>query len=177
MANLASLFNNQPFKPNDVEELDFSPVPKGDYVILITESEIGMTKNGQGTLLTLKLVVQDGKYKGRTVFENLCVQHSNEIAQRIAQIRLKQICDAVGVGQLVDSNQIHDKPLIAQIDMELDQYAMDKRGDGEKVYRNVIKGYGPVTMDNKPQQATTKKPKAPAVAETVGEGYSEDIPF
>lgn len=183
MANLANLFNNAPFNPADVEELDFTPVPKGEYLIAITESELGLTKNGNGTLLTLKLTVQDGQYKGRTLFDNLCVQHSNNIAQRIAQTRLKQICDATGIGQLVDTNQLHDKPLMVIIDLEMDKYEMDKRNDGEKVYRNVIKGYGPC------QQPAKQKPKAPPVKPYNAGSYenksggvamadvNEDIPF
>ncbi len=162
MASLSALFGNKSFNPATVEAMDFSPIPKGDYPITITESEIKPTINGKGTLLTLKLVITGGKHNGRILFDNLCVQHSNEIAQRIAQTRLKQICDAVVIKSLTDSSQFHNKALRASIDLEIDDYQTNKRDDGEKVYRNTIKGYGSAT----PQ------------AETVApDDYEDDIPF
>jgi hypothetical protein len=143
MANLAALFGNKAFNPLDVEELEvgFAPVPKGIYSIIIVESELTPNKNGTGTNLTLKLIIQEGKAKGRTLFDTLCVVHKNEIAQRIAQTRMKQICTALGIGQVNDTSQFHDKPLSVSIDVELDEYSTNKRNDGEKVYRNIIKAY------------------------------------
>lgn len=161
MANLSSLFGNKAFNPSEVEEVsgDFSPLPKGGYLIHITESEIGPNKSGTGTNLTLKLVVQDGKYRNRIIFDNLCVQHANATAQAIAQTRLKQICESVGIKKLTDTSQFHDKPIIVNVDVEFDEFQTNKHNNGERYYRNSIKGY------------------APAKVEEVAGDFDDDIPF
>ena len=166
MANLSSLFGNKAFNPAVVEEVntDFSPLPKGEYLIHITESEIAENKSGTGTNLTLKLVVQDGKYKNRVIFENLCVVHQNPTAQGIAQTRLKQICEAVKVAALKDSSQLHDKPLVVNLDVELDKYATNNHPMNEPQFRNQVKGY----------RAAKNQP---APAQVVDDEYSDDIPF
>jgi len=165
MANLAALFGNKAFNPLNVEELEigYAPVPKGIYSIIIADSELAPNKNGTGTNMTLKLIIQDGKAKGRTLFDNLCVVHKNEIAQRIAQTRMKQICTALGIGQVKDTSQFHDKPLNVSIDVELDEYGTNKRNDGEKVYRNSIKAY----------EGAPSKP----VLAAAGVDFDDDIPF
>jgi hypothetical protein len=165
MANLAALFGNKAFNPLDVEEMEvgFAPVPKGIYSIIIADSELAANKSGTGTNMTLKLIIQEGKSKGRTLFDNLCVVHKNEIAQRIAQTRMKQICTALGIGQVKDTSQFHDKPLRVSVDVELDEYGTNKRNDGEKVYRNAIKAY-------------EGSPAKPVLATAVFD-LDEDMPF
>lgn len=162
MANLSTLFGGKTFKPAEVEEVntDFSPLPKGDYHVQITDSEIKPTSTGNGTLLTLKLMVQDGKFKNRIVFENLCVQHTNATAQAIAQTRLKQICESLKLAQLKDSSQLHDKDLLVKLDVEFDDFQSKK--NNTETYRNAIKGYSPFIGE-------------PALAD--GDDFEDDVPF
>lgn len=167
MSNLANVLGGN-FKPAEVDpyEADYTPLPKGQYEIKITDSEVGQTKSGNGTLLTLQLVVQSGKFSGRVLFENLCVQHVSEKAQRIAQTRLKQICDSLKIKQLKDSSQLHDKSLLVLVDVEFDQYASSKLPEGEKAYRNTIRGYSPIAG----QPITAREPGS-------DDELDDDIPF
>ena len=144
MANLASVFGGNGFNPDDVVETsgDFPVIPKGDYRVVIEASEINPTKNGTGQMLMLKVVLEDNK---RIIFDNLCVVHTNAVAQNIAQTKLKQITTSLGLKQVNDSSQLHDKPLIAHVDVELDKYRMEQAGTGEKIFRNNIKSYSPVS--------------------------------
>jgi len=96
-------------------ESQFSPVPNGDYPVIITESEMKPTKNGAGQYLQLVLEVIDGPYKGRKVWERLNLVNSNQTAVEIAQRSLSQICHAVGHLQLQDSVELHNKPMMAKI--------------------------------------------------------------
>ena len=73
-------------------ESQFSPVPNGDYPVIITESEMKPTKNGAGQYLQLVLEVIEGPYKGRKVWERLNIVNSNQTAVEIAQRSLSQIC-------------------------------------------------------------------------------------
>ena len=96
-------------------ESQFSPVPNGDYPVIITESEMKETQSGDGQYLQLVLEVIDGPYKGRKVWERLNLVNSNQTAVEIAQRSLSQICHAVGHLQLQDSVELHNKPMMAKI--------------------------------------------------------------
>ena len=96
-------------------ESQFSPVPNGDYPVIITESEMKETQSGDGQYLQLVLEVIDGPYKGRKVWERLNLVNKNQTAVEIAQRSLSQICHAVGHLQLQDSVELHNKPMMAKI--------------------------------------------------------------
>ncbi len=164
MANLSSLFGNNAFKPAEVEEVEggFDPVPKGQYTVQVTESEVMPNNLGTGTNLTLKLVIQDGKFKNRVIFDNLCVVHKNATAQAIAQSKLKQICESVGIKALKDSSQLHDKNISVFIVVAKDDYKTEKQG--VDVFRNNIRSYASLKVTE------TLEDNEEAIAD-------DDIPF
>jgi hypothetical protein len=189
MANLAHIFDNG-FMADEIEEQDsgFEPLPTGNYPVVITGSELRDNKNLTGVNMTLKFNVTAGKYQNRILFENLCVQHQNSTAQGIAQVKLKKLCEALGITKLVDTSELHDKPLIIAVGIEPDDYATQRAMDGQQVFRNMIKSYfmDTVALDKWREEygnAEAKKarltPKQRAMADT-GPGvddYSDDIPF
>jgi hypothetical protein len=169
--NLSSLFGNVAFNPETVVPMEggFNPIPKGTYQVLITESEIAPNKKGTGTNLTLKVVIQDGKYINRIVFDNLCVQHQNAVAQGIAQTKLAQICKALAIAELTDTSQLHDYLMSANVEVDFDEYGTNKQNNGEKVYRNSIKSYQAISG------AVPGKVSPAPVANDFE--YSNDVPF
>jgi len=104
-------FNAQTVSP----ESQFTPVPNGDYPVVITESEMKPTRNGDGQYLQLVLEIIDGPYKGRKVWDRLNLVNSNTTAVEIAQRALSQICHAVGHLNLQDTVELHNKPLTAKL--------------------------------------------------------------
>lgn len=96
-------------------ESQFAPVPNGEYPVVISESEMLQTKNGNGQYLQLVLEIIDGPYKGRKVWDRLNLVNTNTTAVEIAQRALSQICHAVGVLQLQDTVMLHNKPLVARL--------------------------------------------------------------
>lgn len=96
-------------------ESQFTPVPNGDYPVVITESEMKPTRNGDGQYLQLVLEIIDGPYKGRKVWDRLNLVNSNSTAVEIAQRALSQICHAVNHLNLQDSVDLHNKPLVAKL--------------------------------------------------------------
>ena len=188
MANIAHMFDHG-FMPDEIETQDavFDPLPRGNYPVIITASELADNKNLTGVNLTLKFNVQSGMYQNRVLFENLCVQHKNETAQKIAQTKLKRICEALGITKLIDTNELHNKPLIVGIYVELDDYATQRNLDGQQVFRNVIKSYFMDTEGmNKwreeygnatDRQQAKPKPRPAAKPAPVVDDYSDDIPF
>ena len=44
------------------QETSFSPIPAGNYLALVTSSEMKLLKSGNGTGLSLQLQIVDGQY-------------------------------------------------------------------------------------------------------------------
>jgi len=138
-------------------ESQFSPVPNGDYPVIITESEMKPTKTGAGQYLQLVLEVIEGPYKGRKVWERLNIVNSNQTAVEIAQRSLSQICHAVGHLQLQDSVELHNKPMMAKIVVR-QQDGYDDTNE-VKEYKAYSSGPGPApTAAPKPAAPSANKP-------------------
>ena len=128
MADLRG-FDAQTVEPND----SFDPISNGDYLCIITTSEMKPTKAGDGAYLELELQVIEGPYQGRKLWDRLNLNNANETTVKIAKGTLSAICRAVGVLQPTDSCELHDLPLVAKV-------ACKKRDDTEEL-TNVIKSY------------------------------------
>lgn len=87
------------------------PIPEGWYNVMIDNSEISPTKNGDGAVLKLRFKVVDGNFINRSVYGRLNIRNANDIAQRIALAQLSAISHAVGIMQVSDSQQLHGIPL------------------------------------------------------------------
>lgn len=122
-------FDAETIEPND----SFDPLPNGDYLCIITTSEMKPTKAGDGAYLELELQVIEGQYQGRKLWDRLNLNNVNDTAVKIAKGTLSAICRAVGVLQPKDSCELHDLPLVAKV-------ACRKRDDTEEL-TNVVKGY------------------------------------
>jgi len=109
------------------------PVPAGTYLAHITESDVQPLKSGNGTGLKLTFEIIDGQYKGRKIWENLNIQHSNEDTQRIAQSQLSALCHAVNVIKLQDTAALHLKPVNLKV--------VVREAQGQYQASNNIKGY------------------------------------
>ncbi len=149
MANLNN-FNAHEVEPSTV----LDPLPAGKYLAAITASEMKATKKKDGHYLELEFTVVDGPCKGRKVWDRLCLQHSNPIAQKIAQGNLSAICRAVGVMRPRDSVELHNLPLILTVKCK-------KRTDSDEI-SNEIAGY-----EAKPKVASQPTPTDPAAQEPV----------
>jgi hypothetical protein len=113
------------------------PVPAGTYLAHITESDVQPLKSGNGTGLKLTYEIIDGQYKGRKIWDNLNIQHSNEDTQRIAQSQLSALCHAVNVIKLQDTAALHLKPVNIKV--------VVREAQGQYQASNNIKGYESVS--------------------------------
>lgn len=140
----------------------FDPMPAGDYTAIITESETKLTRDGSGQYLQLKLEVQGGEFAGRTLFDRLNLWNNNRQAQEIAQRTLSQICHAVGILQVTDSQELHNKPLIAIVKVRPARDAYEAS--------NEIKGYKAAAAIPVAQQPFAA-PRAPAAQQPAAGGF------
>lgn len=136
----------------------FDPLPAGNYVAVITESEEKATKAGTGSYLQLTFEVIEGQYQGRKVWARLNLNNPNETAVSIARAELSAICHAVNVIDLKDTTQLHDLPMVIRLNAKPDK-------DGE--VRNEIKKYEAMS-NSKPAATTQQKPAATAAPKPWG---------
>ena len=103
------------FNANDYEPIDFEPLPKGDYVAAITDSEVKLTKAGNGKGLNLEWTVLEGECQNRKIFQWINLENPNEKAAEIGLRELAAVCQAVGVTEPGDSSELHDKPCVIKV--------------------------------------------------------------
>jgi len=114
MANLGQQFNRA-----DMPADEFSPLPKGDYTAIISSSEMVAYKSGNGQYLKLTYEIVDGDKKGRKVFDNMNISHpTSQKAVEIAWSQMGKIMDAVGLVNIQDSNELHNKPMSIHVDID-----------------------------------------------------------
>ena len=129
------------------------PVPAGDYTVCIVDSEMKPTSSGNGYYLQLTLEVLEGEFSGRKIFDRLNLDNPNRQAVEIAQRTLSAICHAVGVLQVQDSAQLHDKPLVAKVAV--------RAARGEYGPSNEVKGYKASSA------GVSAPPRVPAAAQAA----------
>lgn len=132
----------------------FDPVPPGDYLVHIKDSEMADTKTG-GQMLKLTLEILDGQYKGRLVWDRLNLVNNNPQAVEIAYRTLSAICHAAGVIDCQDSSQLHGRPMVAKIKV--------KPGDDRYDPSNEVRAYSAANA----AQPQTAAPIAPAPVATA----------
>lgn len=143
----------------------FEPIPAGWYNMMIIDSEMKPTRDGNGAYLQLTLKVIDGQYAGRQVFDRLNIQHQNPVVTEIAYRRLSAYCHATGVLQIQDSQQLHGIPLKARVSVRTDS-------TGQYDPSNEIKAVKPINEETgttaapaqqgfqaPPQQAPAQQPQ------------------
>jgi hypothetical protein len=135
----------------------FDPLPPGNYVAVITESEEKATKAGTGSYLQLTFEVVEGQYQGRKVWARLNLNNPNDQAVAIARAELSAICHAVNVIDLKDTTQLHDLPMAIRLNAKPDQ-------SGE--VRNEIKKYEAIANSNRPAATAQQQQKPAATANT-----------
>lgn len=106
------------FSTEDAPESDFEPLEAGEYLCQVIQSEMKDTKAGTGKYLELRIQVIDGENQGRLLFERLNLQNPNETAVRIAQRQLKELCEAIGVLEVGESEELHDIEFTAVVEIE-----------------------------------------------------------
>jgi Protein of unknown function (DUF669) len=97
---------------------DRSPVPEGEYPVILTATEIKPGKAPTDRLLNLTMRVTEGPCAGQLIFQNLNFMHSNPVAQQIGQERLSALCHVVGVLKPTDTAQFHGRPFRVKVTVD-----------------------------------------------------------
>ena len=109
---------------------DFSPIPAGQYVAEIVDSEIvNVSKNddSKGTALKLTWEIAEGELTGRLVWQRLSMWYNgNDKVVQIANQQFAAIRQACGKGVVQDTSELHFIPCRIMVKLKTDpsgQYA------------------------------------------------------
>mgnify|MGYP003146280605 CR=1 FL=1 len=97
---------------SNTEKPSFQPLEAGDYLVRMNRFTEKATKNGKGVLISAGFEVVSGDSKGRLVFHNFLVEHTNPKAQEIGNQQLDEYLLAVGAGGMEGIN--HDRTILEQ---------------------------------------------------------------
>lgn len=137
----------------------FEALPKGEYVAIITESDLKDNKSSVGKHVSATFEIVDGEMQGRMVWTNWNVQNSNQTAEKIGRAELAACCKAIGIVNPQTTEDLHDKPMIIRVDI-------DKKDSS----RNVIKCYAPADRPTEPPVVAEKTAAVPATAKPAASG-------
>lgn len=112
MANLGTLFDASQVNP----ESQFDPIPSGEYVAMIIDSDMKTTRNNRGQYLELTHQILEGPYTGRQVWARLNLVNDNPKTVEIAQQHLSAVCHAANVMRVNDSQQLHNIPMVIRVE-------------------------------------------------------------
>jgi len=130
------------FDANNVDPAESrEPIPANWYKVVISASEEKPTKAQTGSYLNLTLEIIEGEHAGRKVFDLLNLNNPNQTAVEIAQRTLSSICRAVGVMTPRQSEDLHDKPMMAKVSVKPAANGYDARNE-IKEYAATTKGSG-----------------------------------
>ncbi|MGJ7508706.1 DUF669 domain-containing protein [Variovorax sp. GT1P44] len=140
------------------QKTNFDPLPPGNYVAQVIESDLKPLASGKGDALNLTLQILEGQYINRKVWARLNIRHENAQAQQIAQSQLSALCHAVGVINLNDSAQLHGKPVRIRVKL--------RPAEGQYAASNDVNGFEAVAGGAIPLAAAPGRPSfaAPAAA-------------
>lgn len=130
------------------EARDFDPVPSGKYNVAITDIEVRFStseKNNGKPYWAVEMTCQEGKYENRKFWGNVMLFEG-------ALFSLSQLLKATGFGDRVDpksktygkipsGDELVGKQLTINVVKTRDTYKEKQNGDGEKLFKNEVKGY------------------------------------
>lgn len=150
------------FDATQVEIADYSPVPEGEYVAMITGASLDDTKSG-GKMLTFDFTIQGSAADGRVIKDRANIVNQNQTAEKIGKETLAKICKAIGIAQPRSTTEFPNKRLKIKVVVEQGSGTYVNKYGEEKPHsaQNVVKGYYPI--NGAPAQA------APVAAPTVSQ--------
>jgi len=106
----------------------YTPLPEGDYDLLIEKAEEKNSKNND-PMLSLKFKVDSGEYAGRFLFETVMLDHSNPVVVEMGQRKLHGIMLLTGVTAPKDASDFVGKTLTAKVKVVKDKGTGEMRNE------------------------------------------------
>lgn len=133
MANLGETFEVSSLPQGNTGSFD--PLPPGWYSATMSAAEIKNTKTGTGQYIALRYDITGPTHQGRVVFGNLNIRNASPKAEEIGRQQLGDICRAIGLARVGDTDQLIGNSLMIKLDIEKSEQYGDK---------NQVKGFKPI---------------------------------
>lgn len=149
------------FDATTVDPLDsgFTPIPEGDYEVVIVKSTNKPTKTGNGSYLELQCQVVAGEHAKRVLWARLNLKNPSSAAVEMAKRELSSICHATGVLRPKCKEELHNIPMIVHV----------VQVEGRNGIQNEIKGWKAKEGAAAPAaQPAAPAPSAPAQPTSAG---------
>lgn len=124
---------------------DYTPVPPGEYRVIIKDSERKEARTPGNYYYQLDLEIIEGEYKGKPLTERLNLENTNQTAVDIAQRTLNAICVAAGKMSISDTAELHNIPMIAVVKVDPPKPYMKDGVEQPGSASNSIRTYKPVS--------------------------------
>ena len=124
MADLSNFFDDVDDRAVAVSTGVPEPVPPGEYLLQVDQTELSPTKDGTGMMLKAVLSVASGEFEGRKLFPQFNVRNKSAQAQTIGIGELKALALACGVDWEIaraDTDSLLFKPFRANVGFEKEQ--------------------------------------------------------
>lgn len=132
MAQLGTTFDPSSAPPS---ERSFDLIPKSWQPMQVVESDMQATRDGTGQMASFTFEIIDGPFKGRKIWKRMNVVNKSAQAQEIGRRELADLCRAVGLASITDTEQTHGKPFTGRVGVE--------KGDGQYEDKNTVVGFKP----------------------------------
>lgn len=90
-------------------------IPAAWYNVMVDQTELKPTSEGDGLYLETRYKVLDGAYKDQTIYSRFNLKNASAQAQEIGHKQLSALAHAVGVLMVQDSAQLHNIPLKVKV--------------------------------------------------------------
>jgi hypothetical protein len=133
MANLGETFEVSALPQGNTGSFD--PLPPGWYSATMAGAELKATKTGTGQYIAIRYDIIGPTHQGRVVFGNLNIRNQSPKAEEIGRQQLGDICRAIGLARVGDTDQLIGHSLMIKLDVEKSEQYGDK---------NNVKGFKPI---------------------------------
>lgn len=83
------------------KEQTFEPVKPGSYLMQVDDAEVKETKSGTGEYVSVKFLIREGEYEGRTIYHMFNIKNDNPKAVEIGLGQLKTFMKCSGQSNFV----------------------------------------------------------------------------
>lgn len=108
-------------------ENNFTVLPVGWYTADIVEADVTPTKSGRCVKLTMEVITQG--YRGRKIWHRINFENASPKAQKIGNQQLAELCEAVGIERLTNTDQLLRKRVDLKLKITPAQGGYDEGND------------------------------------------------
>ena len=116
--------SNFGFDLSDVEvseRNEFEVMPKGEYSLKAAKADVKVTKDSEGSYLSVEFEIARGNYTGRKIWQNFTINNRSEKAQKIGREQIAGWARACGKPNAKDTDELIECVFNARVDVEKGQ--------------------------------------------------------